>query len=78
MDPNAVLAKLRAMIAEMHDTCNTGNYYAQRRWLIENGAEFVDTFTALDDWLASGGFPPADWIGESISDIIDGAHGIEV
>jgi len=53
MDPNAVLADIRARIATLR---------AEPHWCMDGEAHaMADEFEALDEWLSSGGFKPADW-----------------
>lgn len=72
MDPNRALARIREIISHV----NSGSL--DRRDALPLLDELATIVESLDGWLASGGFPPADWVGESVSDIIDAAHGIEV
>lgn len=50
MDPDEALKRLREMasMAEFGD-------------MLFPAEEFARQFTALDDWLSKGGFPPEDW-----------------
>lgn len=48
MDPDATLRELRNIVNCPDD------------FTVEYAAEL---FAALDDWLSSGGFKPADWAG---------------
>lgn len=52
MDPNATLATLREIVS----LARTNS--ADPAGLI---SDLVETFPALDEWLSSGGFLPADW-----------------
>lgn len=49
MDPNAALTEMRAIIA----SCQDGRDYDADR--------LAELAGALDQWLSSGGFLPADW-----------------
>lgn len=55
MDPNEVLARLRAHLgsAERARSLAEANNYRELACY-----RFMD----LDEWLTKGGFPPADWI----------------
>lgn len=48
MDPNQTLVNLRIMLNRAEITP-------------EDVGMIIDHFNALDGWLTSGGFPPADW-----------------
>lgn len=52
MDPNATLASLREMIAEINDGKPAGSATAVR---------FAELVEALNEWLERGGFLPTDW-----------------
>lgn len=48
MDPNAALARLRELIAQLDSTS-------------DEYAELAITFRGLDGWIKRGGFLPLDW-----------------
>jgi hypothetical protein len=54
MDPNAVLARLRALFRGLDD----GSSYDDALATIE---EAQQSFEALDGWLSKGGFLPEAW-----------------
>jgi hypothetical protein len=56
MDPDAALEKLRELVTEINE--NREQAIADPEWLL---IEFAESFEALDNWLVSGGFLPADW-----------------
>lgn len=53
MDPNATLETLRQLCADVENGITT-----DPEQLV---GEFFDAVTALDEWLARGGFLPSDW-----------------
>ncbi len=50
MDPNETLRRLRQVGEEL-----------SRVEGVPAITEAVELFTALDEWLSRGGYPPADW-----------------
>ena len=63
MDPNETLRRLRAACRREHDliTQSAEEEYIDTGDLIEVTNEVVELAEALDEWLAKGGFPPAEW-----------------
>lgn len=53
MDPDATLARIRAIVAVFHTTDN-GN--------LDLAVELTDYVANLDTWLTGGGFLPSAWI----------------
>jgi hypothetical protein len=55
MDPNTVLVELRSRLTgelpKCYDTSDWAEYYLEIR----------EQWSALDEWLSKGGFPPDDW-----------------
>ncbi|MBF6064699.1 hypothetical protein IU500_24690 [Nocardia terpenica] len=54
MDPDAALRRIRQLVREVQQ----GNDNDES---IDYLDELIDHWGALDDWLSSGGFPPAPW-----------------
>lgn len=56
MDPNAILAQIRAVINLVRDdeTARTLDAYAELE-------KITDEAEALDEWLSGGGFLPTEW-----------------
>lgn len=55
MDPNKTLTDIRQLCADM------SSHWMGVDALLSAQAELVELVSALDEWLSSGGFPPADW-----------------
>ena len=51
MDPNAAIARMR-YLSERADS---------QQLTVEEGFEMCELFSGLDQWLAHGGFLPAEW-----------------
>jgi hypothetical protein len=56
MDPDAALETLRELVTEINE--NREQAIADPDWIL---TEFAESFEAIDNWLVSGGFLPADW-----------------
>lgn len=56
MDPEETLRNAREAAAALMDD-EPMSYEAQAA----AGVELARAFSALDEWLKKGGFPPADW-----------------
>lgn len=54
MDPNTALTEIRRAVAETDDACYACCASASLR-------DVLDRFEALDEWLSTGGFLPAQW-----------------
>lgn len=59
MDPDAALANLRAAIQSVMQTMDDSA--TDRESFNANVIDLVDAAGSLDDWLAKGGFLPAEW-----------------
>ena len=57
MDPNATLAEIRALVAEINDLYAKGKYGAAA----DRGMDLAERIEALDEWIANGGFLPVSW-----------------
>lgn len=57
MDVDATIAEIRCLIADFH----TEQWKDTSDVIMEVAEDLIDRFTALDAWLASGGFLPAVW-----------------
>lgn len=57
MDPNATLADLRALVAEVIAREDKGVFLPKRQHAVDM-AQLVDS---LDEWLTRGGFLPNAW-----------------
>lgn len=55
MDPNAALARIRELVAELDGWPDTSEH-----WIV-TASELAETVTGLDTWLSSGGFLPLAW-----------------
>jgi hypothetical protein len=56
MDPNTILAQIRALLVQV-DKAET---LAEANYLRE---EALDSFQTLDEWMSHGGFKPEQWGG---------------
>lgn len=52
MDPNATLARIRELAAQL-EIDSSDPYVVE---------ELAEQFTALDEWLSKGGFKPSAWV----------------
>jgi hypothetical protein len=53
MDPEVLLARLRALVEQVTKSAGRGHTVEER--------EFAENFSALDEWLSHGGFAPMEW-----------------
>jgi hypothetical protein len=58
VDPNAALERIRLNLSDWERYRLTG----AAEMLDDIVNEVFESFTGLDRWLNSGGFPPADWL----------------
>lgn len=65
MDPNAALVNAREAVGEMKTLLDIEEWdgTAEGDEQVQNlVTQIVESFTALDEWLRSGGFAPRDWL----------------
>ncbi len=60
MDPDATLARLRALMAELEHLL-PGPDILRTTHVEDTAAEVVEAWDALDGWLSKGGFAPSAW-----------------
>lgn len=60
MDPDEALKVARVATATIHGAEN-----AMTESYIVAAEELAEAFTALDEWLSKGGFPPRGWCGRA-------------
>jgi hypothetical protein len=62
MDPNAVLASIRELVADYYKWSDADEGYLCR----ETAIELCGKIEGLDSWLSKGGFLPTDWQNDNL------------
>jgi hypothetical protein len=60
MDPNATLAELRTMAAQIIELEDSDSDESEQM-IAEIAIDLAERVQALDQWIARGGFLPLDW-----------------
>jgi hypothetical protein len=76
MDPEATLAELRTLCAQLRTTLDEVDAVSgtPAAALIDQAEQAVEAFTALDGWLTRGGFAPRDWQPPQVLVLVERIH----